>query len=148
MPKDNAPTATSKHRMTTMRDLVQDMKPLDAVDVLLCYIEETYLSQDKGNLITLAAQGFTAAEARLLIALFADKSHCASMEQLFAQCSPSSSRPDGASDLKTVTVLVCRIRAKLRALGAQCSIVSIFGEGYRVEYSDDFDFFGVRLTNG
>lgn len=77
-----------------------------------------------------APQRLTRVESRLLLAL-ARRSTCLSKEVLYSELYSSRAHAD-MPEPKIVDVFVCKLRAKLAALGAKDALGTVWGRGYQL----------------
>ncbi len=82
-----------------------------------------------GRFAHLTRQEFT-----VFMTLYAAKGALRSRERLLHAV---SSTIDEAPEIKIVDVFVCKVRAKIKGLGL--SIATVWGEGYRMNFSKDFN---------
>lgn len=130
-------TGNKKVLPRTIRREVLDMKPQDAIEYLLNCIEILCEAQDVSVLAEVVDAGFTATESQFLILFFGDSvvTKEKAMSSLYSVRSA-----DEIPEPKILDVMVCKIRAKLRKLGWDASIKTIWGVGYRGERHDGFLF--------
>ena len=119
----------SRRRVKDLRQTVDDMKPLDAVDYLLNYIEHHQL--DEANQLHPMMQYFTKTQGRMVHLLISKST--VSLDDL---CSiiKSDTLP------RTVSAHLYKIRKIFKSNQWQASIINIWGSGYRLERQPGFKF--------
>ena len=122
-------SATGNHR-----DLVAEMRPLEAVEYLLNQIEVLVGADSTGQFWQWPGVHLTRQEKQLIHALGQAKGCIVSKAQLLAKIA-SLKLGDGPADI-IVNVLICRVRAKIKA--SQVRIVNVRGEGYIAVVPDQF----------
>lgn len=116
-----------------LADQVADMKPAEAVRYLLDLVESLFMDFNPDPVAAIAAHGFTAQQARLLLVLVQAGGRAVSLDHLTVRLAPCAADP---LDGKQISVVVCKVRKRLAALGWPVQIVTIWGHGFRFEILD------------
>ncbi len=119
----------SRRRVKDLRQTVDDMKPLDAVDYLLHYIQTHQL--DEANQLHPMMQYFTKTQGRIVNLLISKP--IVSHDDIYANLSDDTLP-------KTVSVHLYKIRKIFKSNQWQASIKNIWGSGYRLEREFEFKF--------
>lgn len=116
-----------------LADQVADMKPAEAVRYLLDLVESLFVDFNPDPVAAIAAHGFTAQQARLLLVLVQAGGRAVGLDHLTVRLAPCAADPLGGNH---VSVVVCRVRKRLAALGWPVQIVTVWGQGFRLEILD------------
>lgn len=116
------------------------MRPVDAVEYLLAYIEDRDRSTSKDFLAPVVEAGFTPQEARVLLSLQDSNGRVVSKDRVYAAICAHRADADDLPDIKLVDVLVCKVRKKLRSKPYRAQIKTAWGAGYRLLVEDGYKF--------
>lgn len=111
-----------------IRAQVEGMKPTEAVELLLNFIESNFQSQDVDEIGRLCIKfKFTPQEAAVFAVLSKNTGRILSKEFIFNQLYLN---PEQSAEIKIVDVIVCKVRKKLKASNYPDEIKTAWGVGY------------------
>lgn len=122
-----------KQRLPSHREIVQDMKLLDAVEYLLGVIEDAIPPEHVVSAWKFAGVHFTLAEKRIIQALANAGGRVVSKEAMLDAATMENGDPP---DILIINVYICKIRRKAKNLPFQ--IITHWGLGYSIEASADY----------
>lgn len=115
------------------REVVQDMRPLEAVEYLLGIIEEAIDPPDPAVAWTMPGVALSPQQKRALRVLAAGRGGVVTNDTLI-----KAIRADHATEAHTraVTVMICKLRQALS--GLPVSITNVWGQGYALSVPIDW----------
>jgi hypothetical protein len=129
-------TTDRKRVIAGLRERIDAMRPVDAVDFLFDLCDR--LLVDEGNIpfSGFRQMGFSPAEARILSELDRCRGHLVPLRVLEAVSNPS--RDFDAEGSKVLKVYICKIRAKLTTMDCPVEITTNWGDGYRMAVPQNY----------
>ena len=121
----------------TIRNAVRDMRPTDAVEYLLNFIESAMPCQDKSKLSPIVSAGFSSSEAQIILCI--SSREFVTVTQMYDEIYLGRSSGE-LPHIKIIPVHICRLRKTFLERGWDVKIKTIWGQGYRLVRGNDFLF--------
>lgn len=112
-----------------LRAAVQEMRPIDAVNLLLDIVEASFPEHSPERFLRLRSMGLGPHQARILLVLM-DAQGAVSLDALCARVTSANS-PDHVST-ESIRVHLSKLRAMIRQFGWPIEIKNVWGSGYQI----------------
>jgi len=129
------------HLLKSVRKVVFEMQPLDAINYLLDILENVVPGQSVSEISDFHTNlpfRLTGSEARLLFSLYKARGRMLSkdrlMNELYLHCHADEDFPN----MKIIDVFVCKLRNKLKKSGLPIEIITYWGIGYGLSEKSRF----------
>lgn len=129
-------TSNRKRVIAGLRDRIEAMRPIEAVDFLFDLCDQLLIDEDDLPFSGFRRMGFSPAEARVLGELDQCRGRMVPLRVLESVSNPA--RDFDADRSKVLKVYVCRIRAKLAAMDCPVEITTTWGGGYQMDVPQNY----------